>query len=235
MNIVIIATFDHFYSNEVAYRLTKRGLSVRAMVLAGWHPDAHSRRVHWNYTAHFEGRHLSDLEPFGIPIYVVSDLHSAAAFRILGDLSSDVFVQAGAGILKPALFEIPNIGVVNCHPGALPEFRGCNAVEWSLLEDAPLCATAHFIDEGIDTGPIICDSILDVGDVRDYNEIRRRMFFHEVDVHVDAVDKIVNGFGVADARPQGKGKYRKLMDELTLRTVVEKVESGRGPLKVVDR
>lgn len=226
MNIVIVATFDHFYCNEVAYGLSKRGISVTAMVLAGWRPDEHSRQVHGNYTGHLDGRHLSKLESLGIPIYIVSDLHSPDSLHVLEDLSPDVIVQGGAGILKPALIGIPKIGIVNCHPGSLPEFRGCNAVEWSLHEDAPLFATAHFIDEGIDTGPVICEQILDVEGVRDYHEICRRMFFHEAKVHIDAIEGIFNGFRVTDARFQGEGNYRKLMDDKTLSMLVEKVARG---------
>ena len=47
--------------------------------------------------------------------------------------------------------------VVNIHPSLLPEFPGLNAYE-RAFEKGVDCSgvTVHFVDEGVDTGPIIC-------------------------------------------------------------------------------
>ncbi|GKT30491.1 hypothetical protein ADUPG1_005517 [Aduncisulcus paluster] len=48
------------------------------------------------------------------------------------------------------------MGVVNIHGGKLPEYRGASTLQWAIIngEDST-AATLHFVDEGVDTGPVI--------------------------------------------------------------------------------
>ena len=66
---------------------------------------------------------------------------AVAATRI----NNDYFMKHRTGACK----------FLNVHPGLLPFYRGQNPVQWSVRDLAPLGATVHFIDEGIDTGPIL--------------------------------------------------------------------------------
>lgn len=66
-----------------------------------------------------------------------------------------VAIQGGTGILKKKIIECFDYGILNFHPGDLPEYRGCSAPEWQLYEKKKLIVTCHLIDEGIDTGKIV--------------------------------------------------------------------------------
>ena len=57
-------------------------------------------------------------------------------------------------ISKELIDAIPQ-GIINIHPGYLPHFRGCSAVEWSLLEGFPITNTLHYMSEDYDSGDII--------------------------------------------------------------------------------
>ena len=46
-------------------------------------------------------------------------------------------------------------GIVNLHIGHLPWNQGVNPCFWSLLENTPLGYTIHYVDKGVDTGPIL--------------------------------------------------------------------------------
>jgi methionyl-tRNA formyltransferase len=46
-------------------------------------------------------------------------------------------------------------GVVNVHPGYLPLVRGNNPYIWAIIHDLPQGVSVHFIDEEIDTGPVL--------------------------------------------------------------------------------
>jgi len=46
-------------------------------------------------------------------------------------------------------------GVVNLHPSMLPFGRGSYPATWAIWERTPFGATAHIMDRGIDTGPIL--------------------------------------------------------------------------------
>ena len=59
-------------------------------------------------------------------------------------------------LIPKKIIKIPSLGVVNLHPSLLPNFRGRAPLNWAIIEGEKLTGiTAHFVDEGIDTGPII--------------------------------------------------------------------------------
>lgn len=67
-------------------------------------------------------------------------------------------------ILSKEFLSLFSTGVVNLHGGLLPEFRGTNIANVTILEGATVGgATLHLMDEGIDTGPIIAERTFPVG------------------------------------------------------------------------
>ena len=59
-------------------------------------------------------------------------------------------------IFKSSILAVPKFGVINCHAGKLPFYRGRNILNWALINDEKdFGITVHFVDEGIDTGDII--------------------------------------------------------------------------------
>lgn len=67
----------------------------------------------------------------------------------------DVVLIGGARILKSRVIEAPTIGIVNFHPGLIPEIRGLDALKWSVYRGVPPGVTAHLIDERVDAGRIL--------------------------------------------------------------------------------
>lgn len=69
----------------------------------------------------------------------------------------DLFVSMSFNqIFKKKILEIPKHGVINCHAGKLPFYRGRNVLNWVLINDEKeFGITVHYVDEGIDTGDII--------------------------------------------------------------------------------
>ena len=85
----------------------------------------------------------------------VLNLNSKRAINLLRDYRIDLVIYSGGGIIRKQFLEIPKIGVLNAHGGPLPHFRGMNVGEWSMYHGIKPMVTTHFIDCGIDTGPII--------------------------------------------------------------------------------
>src|SRR5436309_2693224 len=54
-----------------------------------------------------------------------------------------------------AVIEAFRLGILNAHIGVLPAYRGMNVAEWAALEGGSVGCSVHFIDTGIDTGPIL--------------------------------------------------------------------------------
>jgi len=101
-------------------------------------------------------RSMHDVAAFyGFPVVVRSDQNSAASISQLKRWSPDAIVFTGGNILRKELLQVPRIGVLNAHLGLLPEIRGMSSPEWSLLKRVPVGVTIHYMDEGIDTGPVL--------------------------------------------------------------------------------
>jgi len=95
--------------------------------------------------------------------YIVSNCKSFFRFDKLDNSILDYFkkksysigIQGGIGIIKEEFINLFSVGILNLHPGYLPNYGGCSAPEWQIYEKKPVYVTAHFIDKGIDTGEII--------------------------------------------------------------------------------
>ena len=91
----------------------------------------------------------------GIKHYITKNLNLENSVSHLSEKQFDLIIYSGGGILRQNFIDIPKIGVLNAHSGRLPNFRGMNVVEWSLLYDLEPHTTIHFINSGIDTGKIL--------------------------------------------------------------------------------
>jgi phosphoribosylglycinamide formyltransferase-1 len=86
-------------------------------------------------------------------------------------------------LLTPAFLDrFPN-AVVNVHPALLPRFPGAHAIEQALEEGvAETGATVHYVDEGVDTGPVIAQERVPVlpGDTPETLRERIQAVEHEL-------------------------------------------------------
>ncbi|RKQ92200.1 formyltetrahydrofolate-dependent phosphoribosylglycinamide formyltransferase [Solirubrobacter pauli] len=84
--------------------------------------------------------------------------------------------------------------VINVHPALLPAFPGIRAVEQALAYGVKVFGvTVHFVDEGVDSGPVILQRALELPDVTDADEIRARLHPVEHDLLTSAVALIARG------------------------------------------
>ncbi|MDP4163555.1 MAG: phosphoribosylglycinamide formyltransferase [Bacillota bacterium] len=107
----------------------------------------------------------------GMPHFIFSakDYDSKEAFEcaILKQLRShDVEYIVLAGYMRligPTLLtEFPG-RIINIHPSLLPSFPGKDAIGQALAAGVNVSGvTIHFVDEGMDTGPIIAQQIIDI-------------------------------------------------------------------------
>ena len=65
-------------------------------------------------------------------------------------------VSSYGRILSTEIINAFPCGIVNLHLSRLPEYRGANTLQWTIINGATeTAATLHYIDEGIDTGPVV--------------------------------------------------------------------------------
>lgn len=84
------------------------------------------------------------------------DLHAPDVLDQVRAWRPDVGLSLGAPILRSTLFGIPAFGTLNLHLGQAPQFRGAPPAFWEVYTGAQtIGATVHWVDEGLDTGPIL--------------------------------------------------------------------------------
>lgn len=80
------------------------------------------------------------------------DEHSLGPVR---DVSPDLLVLGGTRIIRGALLESAPDGVLNSHPGLLPDCRGSASPAWSVYHDIPIGSSCHFCSAAIDEGDMV--------------------------------------------------------------------------------
>ena len=88
----------------------------------------------------------------------------AALADAIGDFDPDVVVSAGfMRILGASSVNRFKGRLINTHPALLPAFPGAHAVRDALAAGVPTTGcTVHYIDQGIDTGPVIAQTAVEV-------------------------------------------------------------------------
>jgi phosphoribosylglycinamide formyltransferase-1 len=99
--------------------------------------------------------------------------------------------------------------VVNVHPALLPSFPGLDAVGQALEHGVKVTGvTVHFVDEGVDSGPIIVQRAVPVPDDRDREALEAEIHRVEHELLPEAIRLIAAGkvsFDPANPRVVGLG------------------------------
>ena len=110
---------------------------------------------------------LKRAEKAGIPAYFIDyqgisrKEHEQKIIRILKKYKIDLIVLAGyMRVLTPYFVRKYKGKIINIHPALLPSFAGTDGYgdAWKYGVKISGC-TVHFVDEGVDTGPIILQKV----------------------------------------------------------------------------
>jgi methionyl-tRNA formyltransferase len=97
-------------------------------------------------------------------------------------------------IFRKDILAIPELGVINCHAGKLPFYRGRNILNWALINDEKeFGITVHYVDEGIDTGDIILQECYPITDKDDYSSLLEKAYEKCPTILYKAITMIKNG------------------------------------------
>jgi phosphoribosylglycinamide formyltransferase-1 len=116
----------------------------------------------------------------------------AAMAAWLAERGAELVVLAGyMQLVTPEFLARFPAGVINVHPALLPAFPGLRAVEQALEHGVKVFGvTVHYVDAGVDTGPIISQRAVELPDARDPGEVRAALRPLEHDLLCEAVRQI---------------------------------------------
>ena len=131
-----------------------------------------------------------------IPVHIVDPANygiEAAWTQAMLDLLQEYEVEgillAGyMRILPPTFVQAYRGNILNIHPSLLPAFTGLQAQKQALLKGVKYTGcTVHFVDEGMDTGPIIAQAVVPVYEDDTVDTLSTRILHEEHRIYPEAV------------------------------------------------
>ena len=101
----------------------------------------------------------------GLSVFQPRTLREEGAAAALAALQPDIVVVVAYGrLLPPDVLAVPKYGCVNLHVSLLPKYRGAAPVQWAVINgDAETGVTVMQLDDGLDTGPILSQELIEIG------------------------------------------------------------------------
>lgn len=113
----------------------------------------------------------------------------------LEQLGPELIVLAGyMQLLSTAFIERFGGRIINVHPALLPAFPGLDAVGQALAHGVRVTGvTVHFVDAGVDTGPIILQQAIPLTYTRPIEEVEQEIHASEHELLPRAIELIAAG------------------------------------------
>lgn len=180
VKLALLYQDGNFVGREYHHRLTLAGLKPDFTISVGKMSEASIAREIERTGGKWYPPPIDD------GIYTAPDLDDAVLWQSLAQ--DDVLaINGGVGIIRKEHLKAVPRGMLNVHPGKLPEYRGCSCPEWAIFHGDPVICTAHMIDEGVDTGPVLCSAEYSIKPGWDYHDFRANLYAHCAEVLIQAV------------------------------------------------
>jgi folate-dependent phosphoribosylglycinamide formyltransferase PurN len=176
--------------------------------------------------SHGEPRKLTMavLKELGVPVKRVRSLNHDACAQILAEFQPDYVVTALDHLLsKRIIAMVPTI--LNVHYGVLPEVKGWNATEWSLLVTGRLSVSLHRVAWPVDSGEIFMTRDVEVEPTDGMGSLREKCQAVALQLYTEFFRDPAKY--EETARPGREGKTYYVMNRLLKQQVLEQIKAGR--------
>jgi methionyl-tRNA formyltransferase len=131
----------------------------------------------------------------GLPIFQPDDLRASEVLNALAQTKPDSILVAAYGKYIPdEILNLPTRGALNLHPSLLPRWRGACPVTAAIAAgDAETGITIHFVASEMDTGDILAQARVPLGDEDTTETMMARLAVLGADVYADAVARWLRG------------------------------------------
>lgn len=112
----------------------------------------------------------------GIPVLQPEKLRNPEFLAQLRALEANLFIVVAFRMLPEIVWNMPELGTFNLHGSLLPRYRGAAPINWAVINgDTETGVTTFFLQHEIDTGNIIFQDKLPIGENETAGEIHDRM------------------------------------------------------------
>lgn len=151
-------------------------------------------------------------EEFGIPVFQYDKIRKEGA-EDMRALKPDLMITCAFGqILSQELIDIPRLGVINIHASLLPAYRGASPINYALLSgEKETGITIMRTDIGIDTGDILLQKKLSIGEKETAGELFSRLSVCGAEAITQALPLIENGTAVYRKQNEAEATFTKII------------------------
>lgn len=130
----------------------------------------------------------------GLPLLQPDKLKDPAFLHALGSYGADLFVVVAFRMLPREVWTMPRLGTINVHGSLLPQYRGAAPIHHAVMNgEKTTGVTTFFIEEQIDTGKIIGQRSLTIGEDEDTGSVYSRLMVLGAELLADTVEDLAQG------------------------------------------
>lgn len=154
-----------------------------------------------------------------LPIYQFNRIKETVAIDTIMGLRPDLIVVVSYGQLIPAsVLEIPPRGCINVHASLLPRYRGAAPIQRAIMAGEKTTGiTTMLMDEGLDTGDIILQTVVDVPTDLSYGALQRKLAYTGAELLLRTIEEVQAGTAQYHAQDDSQATYAAMIhaqDEL---------------------
>lgn len=185
LRIVFMGTPDFAVATLDA--LIKAKFNVVGVVTAPDKPAGRGRKIQQSPVKKYAlEQNLVVLQP--------SNLKSEEFIAQLKSLNANLQIVVAFRMLPKAVWQLPEYGTFNLHASLLPNYRGAAPINWAIINgETKTGVSTFFIDEKIDTGNIILQEEVNIGDDETLGELHDKLMEVGSRLVVKTVQQIEKG------------------------------------------
>ncbi len=130
----------------------------------------------------------------GLPVLQPNRLNDRDFLEHLARWEPDLGVVVAFRKLPSAVWRLPRYGTINLHASLLPQYRGAAPIQRAIMNGEKVTGlTTFFLDDQLDTGHIIMQEYIDIGENETFGSLHDRMKILGADLLLQTVEQIEKG------------------------------------------
>ena len=166
-------------------RLVEAGYNIVAVITAPDKPSGRGMQMNESAVKKYA---LSK----GLKILQPEKLKNPDFLKELKSLNADLQVVVAFRMLPEVVWNMPPLGTINLHGSLLPQYRGAAPINWAIINGEKETGVTTFkLQHEIDTGNILLQKKISIGDEENAGELHDRMMEIGADLLLETVNELI--------------------------------------------
>lgn len=182
--------------------LLQAGFNVVAVVTAPDKPAGRGMKLTESAVKQYAVAH-------NLPVLQPEKLKAPEFIEALQSLQADLQVVVAFRMLPEIVWNMPPMGTINVHGSLLPQYRGAAPINWAVMNGEKITGVTTFkLQHAIDTGNILLQASMPIGDNETAGEVHDRMKVLGAELLVKTVIGLMDGTIREQPQPTDNGQLK---------------------------